>query len=273
MRATTRPLLPALVMILLCVAYGGPLVSLVLSSFQPTGSLPALSSRLFTDFTTESYAYVFANGAAQALTNSAIIALGTTVLVLAVGVPAAYWLSKVRSGLSTIALLTLVFLQMIPEASAVIPLFQVLASWGLIGSFAGVILPTAGGILPFAVLLLGPFFTSVPNELYEASAVDGAGQLGQFFRMAVPLVRNGIVTIGVLTFMMGWGQFVYAINFLSDPNDYPITGLLTRFLQPYHTDWPGLMAASVVCALPIVVLYVLFQKRLAAGLSTGAVKG
>lgn len=264
---------PIIVIVLLILLYGSPLATLALTSFQGSGTLPSLSPETLLNPSLTAYEAVFAAGAGSALANSAIIALGVTAVVVVVGVPGAYWLSRTAPRASAIALLVLVFLQMIPAASSVIPLYRVLAAWGLIGSMLGVILTSAAALLPFAVLLFGPFFSPIPRELYEASAVDGAGQWNQFFRVALPLVRNGVITVGLLTFMIAWGEFVYAINFLTNPRDYPASALITQFLQPYRTDWPGLMAASLVTAAPIVILFLVFQRKLAAGLSAGAIKG
>ena len=269
----TETRLPVVVMILLCIAYGAPLLSLVLTSVQGSGTLPTLSIQTLVHPSFSAYQAVFAAGAAQALLNSLIIATGVTVVVLVLGVTGAYWLGRTAPRASAIALLVLVFLQMIPQASSVIPLYRVLAAWGLIGSLGGVILTSSAALLPFAVLLFGPFFASVPRELYEAAAVDGAGQINQFLRITLPMVRNGIITVGLLTFMIAWGDFVYAINFLTDPNNYPASAVITEFLQPYKTDWPGLMAASLVTAAPIIVLFLVFQRKLASGLSAGAIKG
>lgn len=272
-RTWPETVLPAIVIVILIVLYGSPLSTLVLTSFQGSGTLPSLSPAVLLTPSFTAYQAVFEAGAGTALVNSAIIAGGVALIVVVIGVPGAYWLSRTAPRAAAVALLVLVFLQMIPAASSVIPLYRVLAAWGLIGSLIGVILTSGAALLPFAVLLIGPFFHPIPRELYEAAAVDGAGQWQQFFHVALPLVRNGVVTVGLLAFMIAWGEFVYAINFLTNPADYPASALLTQFLQPYRTDWPGLMAASLVTALPIIVLFIVFQRKLSAGLSAGAVKG
>lgn len=266
-------MVPIAGMVILCFLYGAPLLTLLVTSFQASGTLPSLSWETVTTLSWDSYAAVFAVGAGQALVNSLIIAVGVTAIVLVLGVPGAYWLARTAPRVGAIALLVLVFLQMVPAASSVIPLYRVLAAWGLIGTLPGVIVAAAAGLLPFAILLLGPFFAAIPRELSEAAAVDGAGQLGLFTRIILPLVRNGVVTVGLLTFMISWGEFVYAINFLGGPSQYPASALLTQFLQPYKTDWPGLMAASVITALPVIILFLVFQRRLSEGLSAGAIKG
>lgn len=261
------------VLVSLVILYGSPLAVLVFGSFQEPGTTPSLSSDRLETMTFANYLTFFDRGGAQSLGNSFLIGLGSTVIVVGLGVPAAYWISRVRSRLAPIILLLLVFLQMVPAASSVIPLYPVLASWGILGSMPAVILTTAAMLLPWALILMGPFFSAVPRELLEAASVDGAGFLRQFASVVVPLARNGVITVGILTFMISWGEFVYAINFLSRAEQYPASGVLTTYLSALFTDWPGLMAASVITALPIMVVFLVFQRRLSEGLSAGALKG
>ncbi len=280
MSSTTRisvPLvhrvLPLLVIGVLIVMYGTPLVVLVSGSVQPAGTVPTLGWDALRSFDVGNYASFFERGGGRALINSAVIALGTTAVVLGVGVPAAFWISRVAPRWGGPALLLLVFLQMIPAASSVIPLYRVLAAWGLVGTLPGVILALSATLLPWALLLMGPYFAAIPRELSEAAAVDGAGPIRQFFSVIVPLARNGVLTVGILTFMVSWGEFVYAINFLADPRQYPASGVLTTYISSLFVDWPGIMAASVMTALPIIIFFLIFQRRLSDGLSAGALKG
>lgn len=265
--------LPTLVMLFLIVMYGTPLLVLISGSLQPAGTLPTLVPETLRGLTLDNYGAFLERGGGQSLINSAIIATGTVVAVLGVAVPAAYWISRVAPRWAGYVLLVLVFLQMIPAASSVIPLYRVLAAWGLIGTIPGVILALSATLLPWALLLMGPYFAAIPRELSEASAVDGAGPLRQFWSVIVPLARNGIVTVGILTFMVAWGEFVYAINFLADPRQYPASGVLTTYISSLFVDWPGIMAASVMTALPIIIFFLIFQRRLSDGLSAGALKG
>ena len=263
----------AVVLTILVVMYGSPLAVLVFGSFQAPGSTPSLDVEKLSTVTFANYMTFFDRGGAQSLVNSLIIAVGTTTIVLGVGIPAAYWISRVSNRVAPVLLLILVFLQMVPAASSVIPLFPVLASWGIIGTLPAVIITTAAMLLPWALILMGPFFSAVPRELSEAASVDGAGSIRQFVSIIVPLARNGVITVGILTFMISWGEFVYAINFLASADQYPASGILTTYLSAFFTDWPGLMAASVMTALPIMIVFLFFQRRLSEGLSAGAVKG
>lgn len=262
-----------IVMLVLCVFYVAPLLTLAVGSFEKTETLPSFAPTALEQMSLSNYAEFFANGGGQAILNSLLISTGVTAVLLVVGVPGAYWLSRVSPRFGPAILLVLIFLQMVPEASVVIPLYQVLASWGLLGNIAGVILPLAATMLPFGVLLLQPYFLGVPREITEAAEIDGAGSFATFTKVILPIARNGVITVGILTFMISWGDFVYAVNFLNDPSAYPAPALLTTYLGQLFQDWPGLMAASVATSLPVVVLFLVFQRRLSAGLSAGAVKG
>jgi len=261
------------VMCVLVVLYGTPLFVMLFGSIQPAASVPTVTPEAFGSLTLENYVAFFDRGGAQSLVNSTIIAIGTTIVVAGIGVPAAYWISRIAPRFAGITLLVIVFLQMIPAASSVIPLYRVLAAWGLVGSLPGVILALSATLLPWALLLMGPYFAAIPKEIAEAAAVDGAGPFRQFWSIVLPLARNGVVTVGILTFMVSWGEFVYAINFLADPKLYPASGVLTTYVSALFTDWPGVMAASVMTALPIIVFFLIFQRRLSDGLSAGALKG
>ena len=263
-----------LVAVFLVVLYGSPLVFLILGSGQEPGTLPTMSPRSLLGFSPSNYVdYFVAYGNAMSLWNSFVIASGTTFLIMLLALPAAYWLARLSPVWSSILLVAIVFLQMLPMAAVVIPLYKVLALWGLLGDRIGVIVALGGTLLPWVLLLLNPYFRAVPRELNEAAAVDGAGGFRQFWSVVLPLTRNGAVTIALLTFMVTWGDFIYSVNFLSKSAQYPASATILGYVTAYSVDWPGLMAASVITALPIFVIFLIFQRRLIQGLSAGAVKG
>ena len=208
----------------------------------------------------------------KAALNSAIISVGTTLLTLLLGVPTAYGIHRVRGTTLTVGLGALVLLQMIPQTATIIPLYRVLGVWHLLGTLPGVVLADTALLLPFTVLVLRPFVGSIPREIEEAAAMDGARTGTAFFRIIVPLLSNGIATAGSLIFILAWGEFLYAISILTNPDTYPISALISQQISAYGASWSGLMALAVVGSLPILLVFVVAQRRLAAGLSLGAVK-
>lgn len=201
-----------------------------------------------------------------------VIAAGTTALTLAIAIPAGYGLARVDSRVTTIGLGLLIVLQMVPQTANVIPLFQIFGAWGLLDQNLGVIVADTALLIPFAVLLLRPFFRAVPVALEEAASIDGASTLRTFFSVMLPVARNGVATTGTLVFLLSWGEFLYAVNFFLSPGNYPLSALLAQQVSAFGINWPGLMALAVITSVPILILFVFTYKLLREGLTMGAVK-
>jgi multiple sugar transport system permease protein len=196
----------------------------------------------------------------------------STVLVLVLGVPAAYALARLHNRLGALTLSVLILLQLLPASTLVIPLYQVLRTLGLLGSISGVILAVTAYYLPFAILLMRPFFLNVPSEVEDAAELDGASRLVGFLQVVMPIARNGVITVGVLVAMIVWGDFMFPLTLLVDPADYPLNTLLAQQVSDFGVNWPRLMALAVTVSIPVVLLFLLMERRLSAGLSMGAIK-
>lgn len=207
-----------------------------------------------------------------ALWASIRITVVATVLVLVLGVPAAYALARLHNRLGALALSALILLQLLPASTLVIPLYQVLRTLGLLGSIPGVILAVTAYYLPFAILLMRPFFLNVPSEVEDAAELDGASRLVGFVQVVMPIARNGVITVGVLVAMIVWGDFMFPLTLLVDPADYPLNTLLAQQVSDFGVNWPRLMALAVTVSIPVVLLFLLMERRLSAGLSMGAIK-
>lgn len=258
--------------VLLSLMYGVPILWIVLTSFKSSSDVIGTSGSLLFRPTTEAYVKAFDGTLLQALQQSATIAIGTTLIVLLVGVPAAYGLARTKGWLTGLGLGLLIVFQMMPQTATVIPLFKVLGSWRLLDVPTGVILADAALLTPFATLLLRPFFRSVPPSLEEAAAIDGAGMLRTFWSICLPVARNGIFTVGTLTFLLAWGEFLYSVNFFLSPGSYPLSALLAMQVSAFGIDWPGLMALAVLTSIPILVVFLSTYRLLRDGLTVGAVK-
>jgi multiple sugar transport system permease protein len=135
-----------------------------------------------------------------------------------------------------------------------------------------VVLADAALLTPFATLLLRPFFRAVPPQIEEASSIDGAGMLRTFWSVVLPVARNGVATVGTLTFLLAWGEFLYAVNFYLTPGQYPLSALLAQQVSAFGINWPGLMALAVLTSIPILVVFSSTYRLLRDGLTVGAVK-
>lgn len=263
------------VRVLLLLAYLVPLGWILLTSFKTRGQVLREPSQVLFTPTLDTYRAVVADAWAAVATSLQITVL-VTAAVLVLGVPAAYALAR-KVGqrwnrVAAVALAALLVLQMVPQPMTVIPLYSVLAGWGLLGTLGGLVLADIALVLPFAVLLLRPFVLALPASLYEAAQLDGAGQWQSFRLITLPLLRNGMLTVLSVVFISTWGEFVYAINFLPDGLVLPVSGLLARQTSTYSADWNSLMALAVLTSLPLLVVFAASQRRLLSGLSLGAVR-
>jgi multiple sugar transport system permease protein len=268
-----REPLAVLSRILLFVIYGVPVLWILLTSIKNPGDVLSDKAAFFFTPTLDAYANVFKSGGLfEALGQSFTIAAGTTILTLAVAIPAGYGLARVGGRITTICLGLLIVLQMVPQTANVIPLFQIFGSWGLLDSTFGVILADTALLIPFAVLLMRPFFRAVPEALEEAASIDGASTWRTFRSIVLPVARNGVATAATLVFLLSWGEFLYAVNFLLTPGKYPLSALLAQQVSAFGINWPGLMALAVITSIPILVLFACTYRLLREGLTLGAVK-
>ncbi|WP_165067658.1 carbohydrate ABC transporter permease [Marisediminicola senii] len=257
----------------LFLVYGIPILWIVLTSLKsPREVITSQASLLFTP-TVDAYVAALADsGLFSAFTQSMLIASGTTVLTLMVAVPAGYGLARVDGRVTTVALGLLIVLQMLPQTASVIPLFQIFGSWRILDQTSTVVLANTAHLIPFAIILLRPFFRSVPEALQEAAAIDGASTFRTFFSVMLPVARNGVATTGTLVFLMSWGEFLYSVNFFLSPGKYPLSALLAQQVSAFGIDWPGLMALAVITSVPILSLFGFTYRLLREGLTLGAVK-
>jgi len=259
--------------VILLIIYGTPLFWLVTTSFK-SGTEVFGGIGTFVTFTPTLAAYQRTWNAdlLHSGINSAQIALGTTLLTLALAVPAAYALARLKGTIVAAGLGLVIVLQMMPQTAAVIPLYEVLGTWKILGAVPGVVLADAALLLPFCILLLRPFFLAIPIEIEEAATVDGASPWRVFARIALPLALNGTATAGIIIFLIAWGEFLYAISFLVDPTQYPLSVLIASQLGQYGNNWPALMSIAVATGLPILVIFLLAYRRLREGLALGSIR-
>lgn len=253
----------------LLAVYAVPLILVLLASFKSNAEIVNNPASIFFTPSLEAYGYVFDSQFLSALGNSLLIAGGTALLTLAVATPLSYVLARANSAWSALVIGALIALQMLPTATAIIPQFRVLAGLGLLGNTFGVILAMSATVLPYSILILRPFFLSVPFELEEAAQVDGAGRLRTFARVVFPLVRNGASVVAVLVFISSWGEFLYPISFLNDQAQFPLSVLILQQQGFYGTQWNNLMALALLGAIPTVIIFAFVARKLTSGLALG----
>jgi len=256
----------------LLLAYGIPFLWLIATSLKTETEIFGNEAGLIFRPTFETYRAIVNGDLLQACVNSAIIAAGTTALTLALATPAAYALSRVRGALVSVALGLVIILQITPQPASLIPLYRVLGGWNLLGSQLGVVLADTALLLPFCILILRPFFLAIPREVEEAGTVDGASPWGVFWRIVLPITLNGVATGATIIFFIAWGEFLYAITFLTDAAQYPISVLIAGQIGMYGIQWSKMMAIAVVASLPILAVYLFTYRLLRDGLALGSVR-
>lgn len=260
---------------ILGLVYLLPLVWILLTSLKSSSQVLEDPNAIFFTPTLSTYESVIGSGLG-AIVTSLQIGVIVTAAVLLIGVPAAFALARRITRLwSTViaaVLAALLVLQMVPQPMTVIPLYSVLANWGILGTLPGLILADIALFLPFAIMLLRPFVLSIPSALYEAAEIDGASRFQSFRSITLPMLANGIFTVMSVIFISAWGEFIYAINFLPEGVVLPVSGLLAQQNTTYAANWNNLMALAVLTSLPLLIVFVFTQRRLINGLSLGAVK-
>lgn len=208
----------------------------------------------------------------RAMVSSLIVSLGTMFVTLLLAAPAAYALARLNLPGGPVVLLLLLVTQLLPSIVMAGPLFVVFSRLGLVDSYQALILADTTISLPFAVIILRPFFLSVPKDLEAAALVDGASRWGSFLRITLPLVRPGLVTVEAFAFLFAWGEFVFALSLNTNEGVQPVTVALNKMIGQYGTQWNSLMAISTAVAVPIIVMFAGLQKFIVGGLTSGATK-
>ncbi len=228
--------------------------------------------------TFENYREVFRNSVfLRALLNSTIVAGSVTVLSLVIGAFGSYALGRIKFRGRTPILYLVLSMTMFPQIAVLGSLYNMINRFGLYNSLSALILTYMIFTLPFTVWVLTNFFKAMPNELEEAAYVDGATPFQTFYKVLLPLAAPGLVTTGLLAFIAAWNEFLYALSFTQSPEKRTVPLAIYTFSPQtgggFEIPWGPMMAGTVVITVPLIVLVLIFQRRIMAGLTAGAVKG
>jgi raffinose/stachyose/melibiose transport system permease protein len=209
---------------------------------------------------------------ARFIANSVVIAAGTIAAVYLCTMLAGFALAKLRLPGRSYIFNTLLVGLMVPTIALLVPLFLMVQALGLFNSYLSVILPLAATTIPFTLLLVRNYMTSIPDEIVEAARMDGCGTLGTLFRIVLPLSRPITAVVVVWSFLGSWNEFFLPLLFLQDPDMQAVTQVPLYFSSEYGSDVPKIFASIVLISAPIVVAYLGFQRYFERGLTAGAVK-
>jgi multiple sugar transport system permease protein len=206
------------------------------------------------------------------LLTSLVVAAGSVVFSLLVATPAAYALAHFRVRGAGVVLFGILISQMIPGIVVANALYSAYSDLGLLNSIPGLILADSTAGIPFAILIIRAFLGRIPLEVVEAARVDGAGQIRAFVSIVLPMSRNALVTAALFTFLFTWSDFLFALTLTTTEDVRPVTLGLYQYIGTYVNDWSAVMATSVLASVPAVVLLLVAQRYVAAGVTGGAVK-
>src|SRR5690625_278127 len=254
-----------------------PVVWILSLSLKPVAETTAGSPQFLPkDWTLANYGDIIADDDfIRALVNSFGIAIISTLLSVVLATFAAYAIARLDFKGKRFVLSLALAIAMFPVVSLVGPLFDVWRFFGLFNTWPGLILPYLTFTLPLAIWTLSAFFREIPWEMEQAAQVDGATSWQAFRKVIVPLAAPGVFTAAILTFFFAWNEFVLAISLTSTTDARTVPAQMSFFVgpDPFNPPYSLLAAASVVVTIPIVIIVLLFQRRIVAGLTSGAVKG
>lgn len=207
------------------------------------------------------------------LLNSLLTVVGTVGLLLAVACPAAFVLARMHFPGREVVYNIYLFGLLFPLTVAVLPLYITIRQMGLLDSLWGVILPQAAFALPTTILVLRNFFRAIPAELEDAATMDGASRFDFFWRVLLPLAQPAIAVVSILSVVTSWNNFLLPLLVLTDQSQWTLPIGATQFQQQYTTDWASILAFVSLSMIPAIVIYLLAERQIVAGLTAGAVKG
>ena len=254
-----------------------PVAWIVSLSFKSEGETATGSAQFLPkDPTFANYSAILDNGDfTRALINSFGIAIIATVLSVILATLAAYALARLEFKGKRLVLSLALAIAMFPVVSLVGPLFDMWTTFGLFNTWPGLIIPYMSFTLPLAIWTLSAFFREIPWEMEQAAQVDGATSWQAFRKVIVPLAAPGVFTAAILTFFFAWNEFVLAISLTSTTASRTVPAQMSFFVgpDPFNPPYAQLATASVIVTLPVIVIVLLFQRKIVAGLTSGAVKG
>jgi len=274
-RRWVKPVLLWLAVVLIIVFCLFPFYWLINVSLK-TGPDLSQADLLPPDPTLDNYQSIFENADfTKALRNSVGITFITTALALMFGSFAAYALARLRFPRKFLLLAVILSITTFPPIAIAAPIFKLWTDIGLYNTYAGLIVPYLTFALPLAIYILASFFKEIPKELEEAALVDGATHFQAFRKVVLPLAAPGLVTAGLLTAFFVWNEFLLAVTLTSSPSAYTVPVAVANFTGSTEFEVPlgTISAASVIITIPLVALVIIFQKRIVAGMTAGAVKG
>lgn len=261
------------VSILLAVIFIGPILWALAVSFQKEGKQIKSVVDWFTPpYTLENYPAIILNSEVPTwLINSLMIAVVVTLLTVIFSAMAAYAIAKLPFKGSKGFFMYFLLGLMVPGEATIVPLFITVNGMNLIDTYAGMILPAIAGSMNLIIMVT--FFRGLPNELLEAVKIDGGGEITTFFKIVLPLSKTIIATVCIFSFVGSWNNYLWPLLCAMSNDLFTLPVGIPTFAGTYTVDYVRPMTASMVASLPMIIIYIIFEKQIVAGITSGAVKG
>jgi multiple sugar transport system permease protein len=251
-----------------------PVLWMLSTSFKENGEVFQSPPQLITEgFSLDAYREILGNGEQlRFFLNSYIVAIAVTVLTLLVAILAGYAFSRFRFPFQRTINAVIVSVQAVPPITLVIPYFGLVVALGLYNTYPGLILTHMVFTLPYAIIMITAYLNTLPRELDESVKVDGGTGWTALWRILVPISVPGLIAVGIYTFMISWNEYLFALT-LTRTNDMRTVPTGIQLLMGQHSyEWNQMMAMSILGSIPVLILFLLFQRRFIGGLTAGAVK-
>lgn len=209
----------------------------------------------------------------RSFANSFLISVWATVIAVLLAVPASYGIAKYHFKGRKIMLLSFLVTQMLPVSVLLTPMFIMFKNMHVYNTWVAAVLADATIGIPFSVLILKNYFSSIPKDLEEAAYLDGCNKFTAFIRILIPIAKPGVMVCAIFSFLYAWGDLAYGMTFILDQEKRPITAGIFNFMGQYGTKWSYLTAFAVVTIIPVALIFIFMQKYIVSGMTSGAVKG
>lgn len=262
-----------LVLILFAAYTAVPLLMVLVTAVRPSGAVIGGPFTIPRELSLSNFRHAWIGGRfSQYVGNSFLITVPTVVIVLLLATPAGYSFAKIRYPGRDLLFFGILLGMMVPFQAVMIPLYFLINDLGLVNTRTAVVVVMAAGGLPFGIFMMRSFFVSLPNELIESARLDGATDIRVFYHVMLPLTFPAWVSLIIFQSMWAWNNFVVPLIFIYTQRLRPVTLGLMHFQGQYVTDYPLVAAAILITLSPLIILYVLLQKKFVSSITLGAVK-
>jgi multiple sugar transport system permease protein len=263
-----------IILVSVVVLYGFPFLYMLLTSFKtPVETIAVPPKLLPSEWTVANYVSALSrSGVVASFVNSIITATLSTLISLALGLPAAYAVVRYRTRLGRFFIVAALVTRMVPPIVIGVPMLSIFRKLGLSDTSIALAIAHTTISLPLSIWLMSSFFEAVPGELEEAAKIDGCSRLGALWRVVIPVTSGGVAVTAIFAFLASWNEFLFAL-LLTAVRAQTTPVVIANFQTQFGLDWGSMTALAVVYSVPVILLTLLLQRHIVAGLTLGAVKG